>query len=69
MSVPLLTKPTNSDLAQDLLDVVVEGPEGDAVYEVYVSNGVEAASVEEPIPDEDAENAAQPQEFEDQIMI
>ncbi len=28
----------DSDLAQDLLESVVEGPEGDSIYEVYVNS-------------------------------
>jgi hypothetical protein len=34
-----------SDLAQDLLEIVVEGPEGDSIYEVFVA---EEESAEEP---------------------
>lgn len=39
-----------SDLAQDLLDAVVEGPEGDQVYKIY--------SNEEDEPEEEVQDEA-----------
>lgn len=39
----LLYKLTSSDLSQDLLESVVEGPEADEIYEMYFS-GLETTS-------------------------